>query len=624
MAEQRQASPPVEPVPIQIKPGIVKDFTTYTAKGAWVDGNNVRFVSGYPQSIGGWVKTLTGTVLGVPRAMFAYNDLTGDPNMGVGTNIKYYIEKGGGLRDVTPLRRTQTLGLNPISTVLNSPVITVSDAGHGAAAGDYVTFSGATATGGLSTTVLNAEYPIASIVDANTYTVNVGTNATSTATGGGAAVVAAYQIAVAADTLLSGGGWGAGTWGRGSWSSATSTTAFGATMRVWTHHNFGNDLIFCPRGGGIYRYQPTAPARGILLSSIGGATDVPVVADAISVGVDQRTLIAFGCNPIGSSTADPLLIRWGDRESQTNWTPGTTTTAGGLRLSVGSVFYCAIKTRAEHIVFTDQAVYSLRFVGGSDFYGQNLIAEKVSTVGPFAAGSVDQTVYWWGRRGFYKYDGRITRIECPIENWLDKRIDKSALARVTCMPNSLFGEVWWTYQKIGDTDANDFVIYDYVENCWSIGVWPTGRPRTAWLDQGVYTVPRGADKLGQIWSHESGLNDDAAALPSFIQSGDTDMDAGGSAMFLRTIWPDLDFLDSSSGTASVAMTLFLKDKPGKSIFGNTSGNAQVVQTSPGLYTNKLDIGKRARTAAIRIENTQANVAWRLGTPRILIKADGKR
>lgn len=607
------------PVPLQFQPMVVKDKTPYAAKGFYVDSSGYRFVEEKPQMIGGWTSAISSTVIGVPRAIFAWNDLTNDKNTGIGTNKKYYVEKGGGLRDVTPARATATL-TNPFTTTGGLPTVTVAHTAHGAATGDYVTFSGASAVGGLT---LNAEY-VLTVIDANSYTITASSNASSSVPGGGGASVSAeYQLSTGPDSYVSGSGWGAGSWGHtGGWGSAASTTTFASNLRVWTHDNFGNKLIICPRGGGIYEYDPASPARAVNLTSIGGASDVPTVADGVLVAPGSRQLFAFGCNPIGTSTADPMMVRWTDYENEVNWTPAATNAAGGLRLGGGSKFIAAVIAKSYILIFYDAIIYVSTWVGGSGagVWGFDAKAKSITLLGPKAAVAVGDSVYFMTKRGFYAYDGTIRHLPLPVTDWVFRRLDTNAAWRCFASSNALFSEVWFWYQKKGDTDVNDYVIYNYETGSVSIG---TNLQRGCWLDRGVHDLPRAMDNAGQMWTHENGLNAGTGAMNAYIESSYVDVADGQSAQFIKTFWPDIDFLDSTNNAPSPTITIKIKNKPGSDL-QSPSFTGSIIETSTTAYTPKIDVGKRGRSAAFRIESNQNDVTLRVGSPRVLIKSDGLR
>ena len=346
---------------LQFRPGVNQEITSYSNEGGWRDCDKIRFRFGYPEKIGGWEKYSSNTYQGSARALHNWIALDGSNYLGIGTHLKYYIEEGGAFSDITPIRSTTSAGDVTFSATNGSTVLTVTDASHGAVESDFVTFSGAASLGGVVTaTVLNQEYKITRVIDANTYEVALSAPANSSDSGnGGSSTVGTYQINVGLDTVVGGTGWGAGTWGRGGWGSAepnglTTTTQ----IRLWSHDNFGEDLLINPRDGGIYYWDRTnnLSTRAVELSTLSGTkTSVPQIAKQVLVSDQDRHVIAFGCDGLGASasanqgdgTQDPLLIRFSSQENPIDWFPTSTNTAGDLRLGSGSRFVQAVETKRE-------------------------------------------------------------------------------------------------------------------------------------------------------------------------------------------------------------------------------------------------------------------------------------
>jgi hypothetical protein len=249
---------------ILFKPGVNKENTRYTTEGGWYECDKVRFRQGNPEVIGGWTRLSTNTFLGVCRSLWNWITLNGPNLLGVGTNLKFYIEKGGAYNDITPIRASSTINNNPF-TGDGTTTVTVTDTAHGGVTGDFVTFSGAT---GTYATTYNAQFQI-TITSANTYTISTAPTVIPAGSTGGASVVAAYQINVGAEYAVPITGWGAGPWGSGPWGTGASTLF---PIRLWSQINYGQDLVFGPRGGGLYYWDANTGVntRGVLLSSLGG------------------------------------------------------------------------------------------------------------------------------------------------------------------------------------------------------------------------------------------------------------------------------------------------------------------------------------------------------------------
>jgi hypothetical protein len=389
---------------LRFKPGIQREGTSYSNEGAWYDGDKVRFHRGLPEKIGGWQRISEEQYLGVCRQIYSWASLGGLLYMAVGTNIKFYIQNGGVYEDITPLRSTVVLN-NPFDTSNGSPTVTVHDTAHGAGVGDYVTFSGAAAVGGLD---LNAEYSITTVIDADTYTITASSNASSTVVGGGGATVTAeYQISIGLAIPAPQTGWGSSTWGSGPWSTGETGTE---SLRLWNAANFGEDLVFGVHGGAVYYWDASSgtSTRGVPLSALPGAADTPTVHNFLLVSDVSRFVLLFGADPYaGPAEIDPMLIRWSNQESAANWTPSITTKAGELRLSNGSMIVTAIQARQEIVVLTDIAVYSLQYVGAPAFWGAQLLSGGTSVISPRAVTQAAGVIYWMGVDKFYVYDGRV-------------------------------------------------------------------------------------------------------------------------------------------------------------------------------------------------------------------------
>lgn len=612
------------PIPLRFQPGVVKDAGRRTNEAGWWDANNVRYVQGLPQSIGGWTRPFTTDIVGTPRSLFSWVDLDGIQLMSIGTQLKYYIEAGGSLSDITPLRSTASLSANPIATTNSSTTVTVSHTAHGANAGEYVTLSGSTDVNGVTAAMINKEHEIVTATT-NSYTITVSGAASGTGSGGGASVQAEYQIAPGLDSTLVGGGYGAGTWGRGTWDSTSDVNVAGAQLRVWTQDNWGEDLLFNPRLGGIYYYDRSSPARGVLLSSMGGAAGVPSQCMQIVVASEVRHAIAFGCEPYGGSGVDNMVWRWCDQEDVVDWEPTSTNTAGGNRFLVGSTFMQAVETRNEICAFTDRALYSVQYVGTPDIFTQRIISPSTRLIGPKAAAQYMDTVYWMEARGFKFYNGQVGELPCPLKEYVFRDINLFQLWKAHCAVNSLYGEVWWFYASASSEEIDRCVLVKVPEMWWANGTLS----RTAWLDNDVFTLPRAADVNGYIYDQETG-HDDGSETPSIamethIESSPILVADGIRAMRIKSIWPDVDFLDSDASSPEVSIVLKLQDKPGTTLHGSTDSDvARTVATPIQEFTDRVDIGKRARLITFRLEGAQKGLQWRLGTPHMELRPDGRR
>jgi hypothetical protein len=556
--------------------------------------------------------------------------------IGVGTNLKFYIESGGIYNDVTPIRTTVTINNNPFALTA-STTVTVTDTAHGCVTGDFVTFSGAVDIGGVGTNVtaavLNQEFQV-TVLTPNTYTITISVTPNATAIagspGGGAAVVATYQINVGPSYAIPLTGWGAGAWGSGTWGvGGTSDTA----IRLWSQGNWGEDLIFGPRGGGIYYWDATSGVntRGFNLATAVGASDVPTVQNEIFISDINRFLFALGCNDYGSATLDPMLIRWSDQEDAYNWTPSATNQAGSLRFSHGSEIVTAVQARQEIVVFTDSALYSLQYLDAPIFWGAQLLGDNISIEGPNAVVIASGVIYWMGVDKFYVYDGRVQTLNCDLRRYVFSDFNQSQAAQVFAGTNEGFNEVWWFYCSANSTIIDKYVIYNYVEKIWYYGTMA----RTAWLDSGLRDFPMAATynstaQTGLLVNHEEGLDDNAtgtpAAINAYISSSEFDIGDGHNFGFVWRILPDLTFENSTANTPTVNMTLYGLYNSGSGSVDNAGqpvvrGNTYVITEE---FTGQIYTRVRGRQMIFKIDSNTLGTTWQLGAPRIDIRPDGRR
>ena len=573
-----------------------------------------------------------------------------------------YIEEGGTFYDITPIRATTSAGDVTFAATNGSSTITITDTTHGAIENDFVTFSGAVSLGGVITAaVLNQEYQIVSVPTVSTYTIQartagtsiqsitvdgqldptlVSANSSDTGNGGGS-VVGTYQINTGLAVAVSGTGWGAGAWSSGTWAGASPLTAAN-TLRVWSQDNFGEDLLFGVRDGGIFYWDTSADTlgtdRGTAISSLSGAqTSTPTVAKQVMLSDRDRHVICFGCddvdsNGVSTGVLDPLLIRFSDQESVTVWTPDNlnpttnlASTAGSLRLGAGTQFICAIETRQRVLVFTDVSVHAMQYLGPPFTFGIDQISENTTIAGPLAAKAVDDMVFWMGVEEFYVYNGQVQKLPCDVLSYVFSDFNYSQIEQVTAALNSSFGEIWWFYCPAGSTSLSSYVVFNYEQNIWYYGTLS----RSAWMDRGKNTYPIAASTDGYLYNHEFGLDDGsttpASAITSYIESSQMDIGQGENFVFLTRLIPDLTFDQSTDTDATVDMTLKTRNYPGGSYLQtDTSAVTKTASTPVQQFTNQKNIRLRGRSFALKVESNVTGVQWRLGTPRVEIIEDGRR
>jgi len=621
-------------VPLQkilFKPGIVRENTRYTTEGGWYESDKVRFRQGTPEKIGGWTRFNSSTFLGICRSIWNWVTLGGANLLGIGTNLKFYIEQGGLFHDITPIRLHRTGGTaltDPFTATAGSSVITVADALNGSVTGDFVTFSGATGLGGdITASVLNQEHQL-TVVTTGTYTIDVGVLATAGDTGHGGTVDAEYQLNVGPAIEVPLVGWGAGGWGLGTWGVGVAATS---PLRLWNQYNFGENLIFGPRGGGVYWWVAASgtSARGVDLASIGDS-DTPIFQNYIVVSDTSRFVIVMGTTDYGSGTIDPMLIRWSEQENPLVWTPAITNQAGSVRLSHGSEIVTAIQTRQEIVTFTDQAVYSLQYLGPPAVWGSQLLGDNISIVSPNAASLASGAVFWMGIDKFYMYDGRIQTLNCDIRRYIFSDFNKDQAQQIFAGTNEGFNEVWWFYCSANSTAVDRYAVYNYLEKIWYYGTMA----RTAWLDSGLLPYPIAATYINNIVNHEDGVDDNAtdttAPIDAYISSSEFDIGDGHNFGFVWRMLPDLTFdgsSDSPTGDpAQLTMTLYGLQNSGSGAISSAAagvlkGSSYVITEE---FTGQVYTRIRARQMILKVESNQIGTAWQIGAPRLDVRPDGRR
>ena len=614
------------------RPGIYREGTDYDNEGGWFDCNLVRFRKGRLEKFGGWSKVTTNTFLGTARSLHSWVSLGGTKFLGLGTTWKYYINEGSSFYDITPIRKTSTNSIT-FSATNGSSTITATDSSHGAVINDFVTISGAVSLGGLVTAaVLNQEYQITSVPSANTYTFEAKDTSGNTVTAnssdsgnGGSGVDGAYQLNVGLDVYVPGTGWGLNGWGEGAFGS---TTALSNTnqLRIWTHDNFGENLIINQRNAGIYKWVENdgTSTRAVQLSGISGANQVPTVGLQVITSEKDRHLIVLGADPISGTTRtgaiDPMLIAFSDQENELEFEPKTTNTAGSLRLSSGSSIIGAVKSRQEILIWTDTALYSMQFIGPPFTFGVNLINEGIGLVGPKAAVTAPQGIYWMSYNNFYVYNGSVQNVPCTVQNYVFSDINLNQSFKINAFTIADKNEVGWFYCSESSTEVDRYVIYNYVENIWFYG----SLSRTAWLDAGIENFPRAVSD-GYLYQQENGFDADGQPMTNvFIESSDFDIGDGEQFTFIRRIIPDFKFIQNSNQNGSVNIVVKTRNFPGDSL---TTNSTSAIQAS----TQQAYIRGRARQMVLRFEsdddasnNGNLNIGWRLGATRIDVRPDGKR
>jgi len=638
---------------IVFKPGINRDQTNYASEGGWFDCDKIRFRSGFPEKIGGWIVQTLSPYVGSARALFPWIASDGQEITAVGTNEKIYLVVSSNLVDITPIRQTfaTTATDNCFATTNTSTTVTVTILAHGATEGAYVTFSGVVGFAGIPAGDFNKEFKVFNVAP-NTFDITVDTAATSTVSaGGGTAISAAFQINIGNDIVVGGYGWGAGTWGRGGWGSG-ATIPFYEPARLVFFQNFNDNLLFNIAGGDIYywAFNSSYSTRAVLLSSVAGAIAVPQQVGKI-LFASTGHLLALGCTTYDAGASapnylgafDPLMVRWANVDADIgpepeNWKPGLTNTAGFFRLQAGSEIVSAINTRQETMIWTNTALYSMQFLGTAEVFGQQPLSAHITIMGPNVVTGSNNITYWMGTDKFYTYSGRVDTLPCTLRQYIFTDINRTQGQLFFAGTNSQFNEIIWFYCSANANQIDRYVIYNYSENIWYFGQLA----RTSWVDAGNTRFPIAAQD-GWVYEHENGNNDGQPlgavpiAINSYIQSADVDIADGDKFMLLRRIIPDINFTNSEvtnpvtgdAITPSVDMTVGVRNFPGAvSADSNASGvsTERNVTTTATIdqYTNQVFVRARGRQMNFKISSNTVGTQWQLGMPRFDARPDGTR
>jgi hypothetical protein len=638
---------------IDFRPGIMRENTDYANTGGWYDADKVRFRAGHPEKIGGWEAVTREPFLGSCRALHQWSSIEFDRYISLGTDMKLYILWGNVYYDITPIRLTvPALPANPFTTWQVPDILKVNVPNHGMTLpGDFVTFSNVTTNVGppppapppptITPDMLNREFQVQTIIDIDNFTIQVA-GAAFTATGvsgGGPAVQAVFQIPTGLNDAVVGTGWGIPPWGgdvpgilppadKTGWGISFDPRLLNPVgydvnqIRLWDMDNFGEDLVSNIRHGPIYYWHQ---AQGVNMPAlplnqevtVGGITftpnEVPATADQIIVSPNDRHLIAFGCEDVAQVVADPLLVRWSSEEDAYDWEPRRDNSAGGQRLSAGSYIINGLRTRQEILIWTDLALWSMKYIGTPYIFGFDVIAEGLSIIGPNAAINAGNMLFWMDRGIFYSYTGQVQELPCTIKDYVFSNFNYIQQYKVCAGHNHSFSEVIWFYPTADSDEVNRYVIYNYVDQTWSIGALE----RTAWLDMGRSSYPIAASAIQHLlYYHELGDDDDGNPMPAYVESSDLDANGGDHFLFLGRMLPDVAFRGSSA-TQTVGITVLKRN----GALGPKEVASRFMVTP---NTQQAFIRVRARQISVRVESDALGVGWRLGTLRGDLQPDGQR
>ena len=623
---------------LNFRPGVNRDQTSYSGEGGWYECDKIRFLSGFPQKLGGWLKTTPNSFIGVCRQMWNWITTFNDNLLAVGTESHVYIEVAGVFYNITPLRTTLTTPAtdNCVDTTSGSKVVNINVTAHGCTTGDYVIISGVTGNpGGVPNAEINTEHQV-TVVDVNNFTITVTTAATSTTSNqGGTAITIKCEISPGYAVTAFGYGWGASAWnGNYGWGLGGNLPV-NFQQRDWWFDNFDNDLVMNIRNGAIYYWERgslTNPntalsTPAVLLSTITGANSVPTTAMQVLVSQNDKHLLAFGAQPYGglSTDFDPLLIRWASQDEPQVWNPTSSNSAGFIRVSRGSQIIRALATRQEILVWTNATLSSLQYVGTTDVFALQELADNISIISPRAVATANNVTYWMGQDKFYVYNGQVQTLPTTLRQHVFQNINFDQIDQIIAGTNEGFTEIWWFYPSENSNWNDSYVVFNHLENAWYYG----SIVRTAWLDTAIRGNPIGASTLenastGHLYTHEVGVNDDTLPMESYIQSADFDLGDGEQFMLTRRMIPDINFNESTAANPEVTLQVRPKRFPGSAYMSSATYSQPVIETTIDQYTEQVFVRARGRQLAFKISSDDLGVQWQLGSVRLDVRQDGKR
>ena len=613
---------------LKFLPGFHKESTQYSEEGKWFEGNRVRFREGKPENLRGYVKHNSETIDGIARDLLTWSDNDTRKHIIFGTNKEVKVEKDSVCYDVTPIV-TIVSAQNIFTTNSGSTEIVTSITNHGRTAGDKLIVEGSDAVGGITLVTLSP-YTITSITNINKFTFNANTTATGTATGGGTAVSVAFLLDNELSDSIQGLGYGAGVYNAGAsttgvraWNQPSSVSDITFQGSQWSFDNWGEDVLGLRRGGNIYYYDTDAsitPQRMRPITSSTNAihvtaTSAPSKSNFLLVSPNDRHAICFATNEFGTGDFNSMLVRWSDQEDFTNWTPASNTTAGENTLADGTEIIGAVRTRSAILIWTDNALYSMTFIGGRFVFSFTQLGTNCGLIAPHAAIDYDGVSYWMGDNNFYAYDGRVNNLPCTIRRHLFEDFNNTNKDKVYAGINSEFKEIIWLYPKGNSTEPNAYVIHNPEEKTWVFGdsFYTTFKDRTV-FENTIATGQVSATADAFLWDNEPEdiYTGDGTALSSFVESSSFDIGDGDNLMFLNRIIPDYKFDTGEEIEIFVKVKEFPTDT--FTIKGPFSVNAN---------TKKVDFRARGRQASVRVSSTSEG-SWKWGSVRLAIQPDGKR
>jgi hypothetical protein len=644
-------------------PGIDKQSSDSGAENRWVDSDNVRFRYGQPEKVGGWSSLVTDTIVGVARAMHAFTDLAGNRYVAVGTDKFLLLYFEGQVYDITPLKTTLTSAT--IATTNASPTCTITKSTHGLSVGDIVQLDSVTlpsGTGYSDSDFEDKNFQVITVPTTSTFTITQSSNASGTVSTGGSLSIKPYEP-VGPRAQSYGYGWGIAGWGDGNWGEAATASEVSLEPGLWSLDNFGQVLIATVANGKTFTWNGGAASpldnRASTTTSGFETNSNPTASRLTLISPTTRHLIHLATETTIGNTAtqDDMFIRFSNQEGINTYAPSAINTAGTQRLQDGTKIIGALKAKESILIWTDNALYTMKFIGAPFTFGFEQVGTNCGLIGKNAAIEIDGVAFWMSPKGFFAFDGTVKSLPCSVEDHVFENIDTTKGQQVSAGLNNLFTEVVWYYPSANSEYNDKYVIYNYGESTLTKvpgGVWYTGtEARTSWVDATIYPKPFatkydstadgtfpvivGQDGLGQttLFEHEVGTdqvnpNGSTTTVTSFIQSYDIDLESrmrrtaqGGVAsgsiageffLALRRFVPDFKTL-----AGNCKISLGVKRYPQDSQV-NTALSPFTITSS----TLKKDTRARGRFLNIKIENDAASESWRFGTLKLDLQSDGRR
>jgi hypothetical protein len=641
-------------IDFKFRPGIDKQNTEAGAENRWVDSDNVRFRYGLPEKVGGWASLVTDTIVGVARAQHAFVDLDGNRYVAIGTDKFLLLYFEGQLYDISPLKATITGAT--IATTNGSPTCTITKTSHSLSVGDIIILDNVTLPGGTGFSNSDFEdknFQVITVPTTNTFTITQTSNASGTVSTGGSLSIKPYEP-VGPRAQSYGYGWGIDSWGTGNWGEAASASDVSLEPGLWSLSNFGQVLIATIANGKTFTWNAGDGAR---LTTRASTTTTnfatgnnPTASRVTLVSPTTRHLIHLGTETtIGNtSTQDDMFIRFSDQENIDSYNVTSINSAGSQRLQDGSKIIGALKAKESILVWTDNALYTMKFIGAPFTFGFEQVGTNCGLIGKNAAVEIDGVAFWLSPKGFFMFDGTVKTLPCSVEDFVYDNIDTTKGQQIAAGLNNLYTEVVWYYPGATSEYNDKYVVYNYGENCWYTGT----EARTTWIDATIYQKPFatkydsnssgsfpvivGQSGLGQstFFEHEVGTdqvnpNGTTTTVTSFIKSFDFDLQQRQRDARGRSTGPSI------AGEIFLAVRRFVPD------FKNLEGNAKVTlavkrypqqndtvtSLSPftiNASTDKKDTRARGRFVNLKIENDSVSESWRFGTFRLDIQPDGRR